>query len=330
MIRNISDSVVIPIAGIIITLILCYELISMLTERNNLHDVDTWMFFKYFVKMWIAVYLVSHTFDIAMAVFDIGQSVVNSSSGIIRGNTAIDISSLSMQMQAAMATMAIGELVTLALETLVVSWCLKILSVVITVIMYGRMIEIYLYTSLAPIPFATMSNREWGHVGTNYFRGLFALAFQAFLMMVCVAIYAALIGSIRVSSDIHSALFGTMACHGDSLFLAAQNGKSVQTDLRQSLNPGKSNERKRQQTTPFPVGGLAVLVINGLCNDSQRPFQSEEQGLSEPDETPASVYGVCSRHWRSVLFSYARHAGNQQCSGRHGAPDAAGVFLCIV
>ncbi len=211
MIRNISDSVVIPIAGIIITLILCYELISMLTERNNLHDVDTWMFFKYFVKMWIAVYLVSHTFDIAMAVFDIGQSVVDSSSGIIRGNTAIDISSLTMQMQAAMATMEIGELVTLTLETLVVSWCLKILSIVITVIMYGRMIEIYLYTSLAPIPFATMSNREWGHVGTNYFRGLFALAFQAFLMMVCVAIYAALIGSIQVSSDIHSALFGTMA-----------------------------------------------------------------------------------------------------------------------
>ena len=155
MIRNISDSVVIPIAGIIITLILCYELISMLTERNNLHDVDTWMFFKYFVKMWIAVYLVSHTFDIAMAVFDIGQSVVNSSSGIIRGNTAIDISSLSMQMQAAMATMAIGELVTLALETLVVSWCLKILSVVITVIMYGRMIEIYLYAKEeAKRPFA--------------------------------------------------------------------------------------------------------------------------------------------------------------------------------
>ena len=181
------------------------------TKKSNELMAHTWMFFKYFVKMWIAVYLVSHTFDITMAVFDIGQSVVNSSSGIIRGNTAIDISSLSMQMQAAMATMAIGELVTLALETLVVSWCLKILSVVITVIMYGRMIEIYLYTSLAPIPFATMSNREWGHVGTNYFRGLFALAFQAFLMMVCVAIYAALIGSIRVSSDIHSALFGTMA-----------------------------------------------------------------------------------------------------------------------
>ncbi len=145
MIQNSSESAAVPIAGIIITLVLCYELISMLTERNNLHDVDTWMFFKYFVKAWIAVYLVSHPFDIAMAVFDIGQSVVNSSSGIIRGNTAIDISSLSMQMQAAMATMAIGELVTLALETLVVSWCLKILSVVITVIFYVR--RWYKYTS---------------------------------------------------------------------------------------------------------------------------------------------------------------------------------------
>ena len=118
--------------------------------------------------------------------------------------------------------------------------------------------------------------------------------------------------------------------HGDSLFLTAQNGKSVQTDLRQSLNPGKSNERKRQQTTPFPGGGLAVLVINGLCNDSQRPFQSEKQGLSEPDKTPACVHGFRSRHRRSVLFSHARYAGNEQCSGRHGASDAAGIFLCTV
>lgn len=169
------------------------------------------MFFKYFVKAWVAIYLVSNTFTITMAVFDVGQSVVNSASGIINGETAIDVSSLSMQMQAAMATMEIGELVVLALETFLVSFCMKIMSVVITVIVYGRMIEIYLYTSLAPIPFATMSNREWGHVGTNYFRGLFALAFQAFLMMVCVAIYAALISSVRISSNMHSALIGVAA-----------------------------------------------------------------------------------------------------------------------
>ena len=276
MIRNISDSVVIPIAGIIITLILCYELISMLTERNNLHDVDTWMFFKYFVKMWIAVYLVSHTFDIAMAVFDIGQSVVNSSSGIIRGNTAIDISSLSMQMQAAMATMAIGELVTLALETLVVSWCLKILSVVITVIMYGRMIEIYLYTSLAPIPFATMSNREWGHVGTNYFRGLFALAFQAFLMMVCVAIYAALIGSIRVSSDIHSALFGTMAYTVILCFPGAQIDMERKVRYPSVRNP---RELVEQFYTVLDSMDDAVLVEPVMAAEDFAEYQQEIPGV---------------------------------------------------
>lgn len=189
MIRNLSDSVIMPIAGIIITLVLCYELISMLTERNNMHDIDTWMFFKYFVKMWIAVYLVSNTFTITMAVFDVGQHVVNSAAGVITGSTAIDISSALTDLSATLESMEIGELVVLALETLIAGFCMRILSVLITVIMYGRMIEIYLYTSVAPIPFATMSNREWGQIGTNYFRGLFALAFQAFLMMVCVAIY---------------------------------------------------------------------------------------------------------------------------------------------
>ena len=211
MIRSLSDNVILPIAGVVLAFVMTLELIQLIVDRNNMHDVDTWMFFKYFVKAWVAIYLVSNTFTITMAVFDVGQSVVNSASGIINGETAIDVSSLSMQMQAAMATMEIGELVVLALETFLVSFCMKIMSVVITVIVYGRMIEIYLYTSLAPIPFATMSNREWGHVGTNYFRGLFALAFQAFLMMVCVAIYAALISSVRISSNMHSALIGVAA-----------------------------------------------------------------------------------------------------------------------
>ena len=181
MIQNLSNTVIMPIAGIIITFVLCYELISMLTEKNNMHDIDTWMFFKYFFKMMIAVYLVSNTFTITMAVFDLGQTVVNS---------------------------AAGELVVLALETRLVSFCMKVMSIVITIICYGRMIEIYLYTSVAPIPFATMTNREWGQIGNNYFRGLFALAFQAFLMMVCVGIYGVLIATIHVSADMHAALFG--------------------------------------------------------------------------------------------------------------------------
>ena len=208
MIQSLSNSVILPIAGMIITFVLCYELISMLTEKNNMHEIDTWMFFKYFFKMMIAVYLVSHTFTITMAVFDLGQSVVNSAAGVISGETAIDISSMLAEMDTTMETMEIGELVVLALETLLVSFCMKIMSVLITIICYGRMIEIYLYTSVAPIPFATMTNREWGQIGTNYFRGLFALAFQAFLMMVCVGIYSVLIATIQISDNMHAALFG--------------------------------------------------------------------------------------------------------------------------
>ena len=208
MIQNLSNSVIMPIAGIIITFVLCYELISMLTEKNNMHDIDTWMFFKYFFKMMIAVYLVSNTFTITMAVFDLGQSVVNAAAGVISGETAIDVSTLISQMDTVMESMEIGELVVLALETLLVSFCMKVMSIVITIICYGRMIEIYLYTSVAPIPFATMTNREWGQIGNNYFRGLFALAFQAFLMMVCVGIYGVLVATIHISADIHAALFG--------------------------------------------------------------------------------------------------------------------------
>ena len=211
MIRNLSNSVIIPIAGMIITFILCYELISMVTSANNMHDVDTFMFFKYFFKMWVAVWIVSHTFDMVMAVFDVGQHVVNSAAGIISGSTSIDISTLVGQMSTTMQTMEIGELVLLALETLLVSFGMKVMSVIITVVLYGRMIEIYLYSSVAAIPFATMSNREWGQIGNNYLRGLLALAFQGFFIMVCVAIYAVLVSTMQISDNMHSALFGIAA-----------------------------------------------------------------------------------------------------------------------
>jgi hypothetical protein len=208
MIHNLSNSVIIPIAGMIITFVMCYELISMLTEKNNMHDIDTWMFFKYVFKMMIAVYLLSNTFNITMAVFDLGQHVVNSAAGVISHDTAIDTTQLLTSIETAMVNMELGELVVLALETLLVSFGMKIMSIVITIACYGRMIEIYLYTSVAPIPFATLTNREWGQIGSNYLRGLFALAFQAFLMMVCVGIYGALVASIRLSTNLHASLFG--------------------------------------------------------------------------------------------------------------------------
>ena len=211
LIQNLSNSVIIPIAGMIITFVLCYELITMLTEKNNMHEIDTWMFFKYFFKMWVAVWMVSNTFTITMAGFDVGQHVVNAAGGVISSQTAINVDTMLDAMETAMESMNVGELVILALESMLVSLCMKIMSVLITVILYGRMIEIYLYSSIAPIPFATMSNREWGQVGNNYLRGLLALGFQGFFMMVCVGIYAVLVSTIEISDNMHSALFGVAA-----------------------------------------------------------------------------------------------------------------------
>lgn len=201
----------IPIAGLIITFVLCYELISMVTERNNLHDVDTWMFFKWFFKAWIAIYLVTNTFDIVMAVFDVGQHLVSSAAGVIGHDTNIDVASTLDSMRTGMQSMEIGELLQLSLETMLVSMCMKIMSILITVIMYGRMIEIYLYTSVAPVPFATLTNREWGQIGTNYARGLLALGFQGFFIIVCVGIYAVLVNSMTIAANVHSALFSIAA-----------------------------------------------------------------------------------------------------------------------
>lgn len=207
MIQNLSNSVIIPIAGLIITFVLCYELISMITEKNNMHDMDTWMFFKWFFKSFIAVYLVTNTFNITMAIFDVGQHLVNSAAGVIGGSTTIDIATTIADMETAMESMELGELLQLSLETMLVSMCMKIISILITVVLYGRMIEIYLYTSVAPIPFATLSNREWGQIGNNYARGLLALGFQGFFIIVIVGIYCVLVNSMTVAADIHSALF---------------------------------------------------------------------------------------------------------------------------
>ncbi len=211
IIENLSNSVIVPIAGLIITFVLCYELISMIIDKNNMHDVDTFMFFKYFFKACVAVLIVSNTFNLIMAVFDVGQHIVSNSAGVIAGNTNINISSTLTNLRPTLEAMGTGELFLLMLETALVSLCMKILSVCITVVIFGRMIEIYLYSSVGAIPFATMANREWGQVGSNYLRGLVALAFQGFFIMVCVGIYAALVNSFTATSDIHSTIFSIAA-----------------------------------------------------------------------------------------------------------------------
>ena len=211
LIKMLSDNVILPIAGIVITYVLCYELIHMVMEKNHGNDMDFWEFFTYFVKMWIAVWILSHTFDIAMAIFDVGQSIIASAASGISGSTSIDASGVIADMTSKMQSMELPELMLLMIETWIVSLGMKILSVLITVILYGRMIEIYLYCSVAPIPFATITSREWGSIGINYLKGLFALAFQGFFIMVCVGIYSVLIHSMTISSDVHMALFSVMA-----------------------------------------------------------------------------------------------------------------------
>jgi len=211
MIRNLSETVVLPIAGLILTFVMCYELISMIIEKNNLHDLDTWIFFKWVFKTFVTVMILSNTFNIVLAVFDVGQSVIQSSAGLIQGSTDISADMLA-SMETTLQGMDIGPLLGLWLQSFIVKLTMIALNIVVFVIVYGRLIEIYLLTSLAPIPFATVGNREIGHMGHNYFKSLFAVAFQGFLIMVCIAIYAVLIQSVATAgaSDIIGAVWKVM------------------------------------------------------------------------------------------------------------------------
>ena len=209
MIRNISESVILPIAGMVLTFIACYELIQMLIEHNNLANFETWTFFKWVFKTFLAVTLISNTFNITMAVFDVAQQVISRSGGLISGSTSVSDATLTA-MQATLEGMDLGPLLGLYLQTFVVQVTMLALSAIIFVIVYGRMVEIYLMVSLAPIPFATFGNHEQSHTGQNYLRSLFALGFQGFLIMICVGIYAVLIQNLSFSDNIISSIWGAM------------------------------------------------------------------------------------------------------------------------
>ena len=230
LIQNLSQTVIVPIAGLIITFVLCYELITMVTQKNNFHEFETYNIFLWIFKAYVAIYLVTNTFNITMAVFDVGQHIVNGAAGVISGSTAVDDSAAIATLTESLEDMEIGELFLLAMETLLISLTMSILSVIITVIMYGRMIEIYLYTSVAPIPFATMTNKEWGNIGNNYLKGLFALAFQGFFMLVCVGIYSVLVNAMTISTNLHGAMFSVAAYTvvlAFSLFKTGSLSKSI-------------------------------------------------------------------------------------------------------
>lgn len=229
MIRSLSENVIMPIAGIILTFIACYELIQLVIAHNNLANFETWIFFKWEFKTFVAVELITHTFDITMAIFDVAQHVITQSGGIIAGTVTIDASDLA-NMQTTLEGMELGPLFAIFLQTFVVQFLFNILAMIIYVIVVGRMIEIYLYVSMAPIPFATFGNREQSMIGQNYFRSLFALGFQGFLIMVCVGIYAVMIRDVAFTSDIMGSLWNALGFTillGFTLFKTGSVAKSI-------------------------------------------------------------------------------------------------------
>lgn len=207
MIHAVSEHVIVPIAGIILTFIACYELIQLIVEHNNLANFEAWIFFKWVFKTFAAVTLISNTFDIVMAVFDVAQHVIDSSSGIISGNTRVNEIGLE-RLNSVLMEMEVGELLSLYLQSFIIQLTMWALSIIIFVVIYGRMIEIYMAISLAPIPFSTFGSREHRTIGQNYLRSLFALGFQGFLILICVGIYAVLIQNVAISDDVVASVWG--------------------------------------------------------------------------------------------------------------------------
>lgn len=228
LIRNVSESVIVPIAGIILTFIVCYELIQLIIDHNNLANFETWIFFKWVFKTFVAVTLITNTFNIVMAVFDVSQHVISGSGGIIGGSTAVTDSMLTT-LETNLADMDLGPLLGLFAQSMIIGLTMKVIGIIIFVIVYGRMVEIYLMTSLAPIPFATFANREQSQIGQNYLRSLFALGFQGFLIMICVAIYAVLVQSVAVADPINAiwGLIGYTVLLCFTLFKTGSLAKSV-------------------------------------------------------------------------------------------------------
>ena len=210
MIRTLSDNVILPIAGVILAFVMTLELIQLITEKNNLHDMDTWMFFKWIFKTACAVLIVSNTWNIVMGVFEAAQSVIGSASGVVVGNVSINLAENIADLEARLMEMDVWALLGLWLQSFIVGITMWALTICIFIITYGRMIEIYLVTSIAPIPMATMVNREWGGMGQNYLRSLLALGFQGFLIIVCVAIYAVLVQNMLIDDNISTAIWSCM------------------------------------------------------------------------------------------------------------------------
>ena len=224
MVRGLSETVILPVAGIILTFVLCYELIQLVLEKNNLHDFDTFNIYKWIFKTFVAVFILTNTWNIVMGIFDVAQGVVNQSAGYITGSLALGSPEMMASIYEQLNDMSTGSLISLFFQVQVVSFLMEIMAIVVTIIVWGRMIEIYLVTSLAPIPLSTMINREWSGMGNNYLKSLFALAFQGFLIMVCVAIYAVLVANFVLVGNMTTTIWSIVAYTALLCFMLLKSG----------------------------------------------------------------------------------------------------------
>lgn len=258
-IKSINDSVIIPIAGLIITAVLCIELINMVMQKNNMHDTDTFEFFKYIIKMWIAVWLVSHAFQFSMAVFDVAQHMVNKAAGVINTSAVISGDQI-VTMVEGLKDKGLGELVMILFETSLIKVAIQVISIVIMLVVYGRMFEIYVYSSVSAIPFATMGNKEWGQIGTNYIKGLFAIGLQGLFLMVCLGIYAVLVKTIQIT-DIHTSTFTILGYAVLLGLMMLKSGTLAKSVLNATLKERKYMMNKRKTVLIAVAVGTGILAV---------------------------------------------------------------------
>lgn len=294
MIENLSNSIMVPIAGVILAIVMTVDLIQMIADKNNLHDVDTWMIFKWVFKSAAAILIVTNTWNIVMGVFDMAQSVVAQAAGIINSDASIDISSVMTDLEPRLMEMDLGPLFGLWFQSLFIGITMWALYICIFIVIYGRMIEIYLVTSVAPVPMAAMMGKEWGGMGQNYLRSLLALGFQAFLIIVCVAIYAVLVQNIALEDDIIMAIW---SCVGYTVLLCF-------TLFKPAVSPNQSFRRTKTE------GGFHI----GLCTRTQGFNKSQNKGHVQSDQAAAYLLHGRSAYWRTA-FLFAQKTYRKQCSG---------------
>lgn len=273
MVRNLSETVILPVAGIILTFVLCYELIQLIIEKNNMHEFDTFNIFKWIFKTFIAVFILTNTWNIVMGIFDLAQGVVNQSAGIITGNLGLGIPAMMAQIEAQLQGMSVGQLIGLFFQVQIVGFLMEIMAVVITIIVWGRMIEIYLVTSVAPIPLSTMVNREWGQMGNNYLKSLFALAFQGFLIMVCVAIYAVLVANFVIAGNMTTTIWNIVAYTALLCFMSLKSGE-LRNPYFQPINFIKGFSIRQGQNGMF-IGMPSKADKSGEFRDTVYPITAE-------------------------------------------------------